>query len=99
MRTVLAAVLGWVIIASGWAITQRLPKVIRLIGLLSWCLMIVSSALALPASYGNQQQPRWPELSTTLADLAILGKPILVFSTAGMMTDVIDLYAEIASKV
>ncbi len=91
-RTVLAAVLGWVILASGWLARGQLATPLRGLGLVGWCFLIAVSIIALPPTYGDARHPQWPLISKQLADQAYLGKPILIFSTAGMLTDMVDLY-------
>lgn len=57
-----------------------------------WCVLIAVSALAVPVSFNDGKTSDWPPIIDDLSTYAYLGKPILIFSTAGMLTDMIDLY-------
>jgi len=91
-RTVLAAVLGWVVLPSGWLTPERTANPLRGLGFLGWLFLLIVSVLSLPATYGDARHPQWPSISEELADQAYLAKPVLIFSTAGMLTDMVDLY-------
>lgn len=92
-RTVLTSVLGWSIIAGAVFVRGQLPVAVRLFGGAGWVYLVVVSLLALPATYQEGRREQWREVSAELVRQAPLGKPIVIFSTAGMVTDLIDLYA------
>jgi 4-amino-4-deoxy-L-arabinose transferase-like glycosyltransferase len=91
-RTVLTAVFGWAIAASAFLVDRPLPRWLRSVGTVGWCYLFVMSSLTLPATYNTGRRDQWPQTSADLASQAQLGKPIVIFSTAGMLTDMVDLY-------
>jgi len=92
-RTVLVAVVGWTLVCGLFLIDRPVPTVIRVIGLLGWCYVFALSVISLPVTYDDGRTEDLPILANDLVALSDTGKPILVYSTAGMLTDVIDLYA------
>ena len=55
--------------------------------------MAVTSINSLPSTLEVGARSEWPQIADDLADQRALNKPILIFSTAGMLTDMIDMYA------
>lgn len=92
-RTVMTAVLGWAIVAGAVFLRGRVPWAVRVAGGLGWVYVVAISLLALPATYEEGRREQWREVSAELAAHADLGKPVVIFSTAGMLTDMVDLYA------
>lgn len=92
-RTVMTAVLGWSIVVGAVFLRGRVPRPVRALGALGWAYVVAVSLLALPATYEEGRREQWREVSAELAAQADLGKPIMIFSTAGMLTDMVDLYA------
>jgi dolichyl-phosphate-mannose-protein mannosyltransferase len=92
-RTIMAGLLGIFIIASVFLIRQSLSLAIRSFGAIGWTLMLVIAAASLPDTYEAGSRTEWPQITRDLIEQRALSKPILVFSTAGMLTDMIDMYA------
>jgi uncharacterized membrane protein len=91
-RTVMTAVIGWVILASVFLIDRPIPKVVRLFGFVSWSVVFGIFILALPPTYDDGKAEEFPALTNELLAMLPAGKPVVIFSTAGMLTDLIDLY-------
>jgi hypothetical protein len=95
-RTMLAAVPGWALLASASfarpAVGGRESRWLRRIGVAGWCAMLAVSLATLPTVYFNGSRNEFPRLAADLASQIDLGKPIVLPSTAGMLTDVMDVY-------
>jgi hypothetical protein len=67
--------------------------VVRFFGTIGWFMVLSVSLLALPLTYNDGRAEEFPDLTHELVSLSSAGKPVLMFSTAGMLTDLVDLYA------
>ncbi|HEY7036651.1 MAG TPA: glycosyltransferase family 39 protein [Thermomicrobiales bacterium] len=96
-RTMLVVVPGWALLVSaalaGPAVTRFGSPWPRRIGAVGWCFMVAVSLATLPTVYFNGSRNEFPRLAADLASQVDLGKPILVPSADGFVTDVLDVYA------
>jgi hypothetical protein len=92
-RTVMAAVFGLALIAGAVFVRTPLPVTLRVVGIVGWCFLAVASSFGLPRIYEYGSRSSWPTVADDLAGQASLGKPVLLFSYAGVVTDLIDIYA------
>jgi hypothetical protein len=95
-RTMLAAVPGWaLLVGASLAGPMRgglESRWLRRIGVAGWCVMVAVSVATLPTVYANGSRNEFPRIAADLAGQIDLGKPIVLPSTAGMLTDVMDVY-------
>ena len=92
-RTVMASLLGITILSSAFLMRQPLSPILRTIGGAGWLYLVVISLVTLPVTYEVGARSEWPVIANDLANQSTLGKPIIIYSTAGMLTDMVDLYA------
>lgn len=91
-RTVMVAIIGVAIIASAFLTSKRLVRAERAVGLAGWCMLATMFVTAIPVSFDDGRASDWPNIVDQLDAYVYLGKPIAIFSTAGMLNDMIDLY-------
>jgi hypothetical protein len=91
-RTIMASVLGISVLASAFLMRGPMHRLLRAAGGAGWLYLLVVSIITLPATFSVGTRGEWPEIARDLAAQDAMGKPILVFSTAGMLTDMLDLY-------
>ena len=96
-RTIMASVLGISILASAFLVGARLHRALRLVGSAGWVYLAAIAVITLPSTYEAGARTEWPEISNDLASQSGLGKPIIIFSTAGMLTDMVDMYRGMSS--
>lgn len=93
-RTIQMALIGWCL-AVGWLIA-RLVESRRLLAVggavAISAALITCSALTMPATLSSEGRYDWRVISRTLDEYRYLGKPVIAASTAGMLTDVLELY-------
>ena len=97
-KTLVPSVLGLCLIAG--ACLQRsgsghmLPRGVRTVGAIGWGVLMLTSVATLPATLSESGRYDWREITDLLASQSHLHKPIVLHSSAGMLTDIIDLYEE-----
>jgi 4-amino-4-deoxy-L-arabinose transferase-like glycosyltransferase len=95
-RTMLVVIPGWALLVSAAlaspAVTHLGSPWPRRICAVGWCFMVAVSLATLPTVYYNGSRNEFPRLAADLASQVHLGKPILVPSTDGFVTDVLDVY-------
>ena len=91
-RTVMASVLGLTILASAFLARGKISRAVRSAGAAGWVFFLVVSLVTLPSTYSEGARTEWPEIAHDLVAQRSANRPVLVFSTAGMLTDMLDLY-------
>jgi len=95
-RTLVPSVLGLCLIAG--ACLRRpstggpLPNAARTAGVVAWGVLMLTSLATLPATLSEAGRYDWREITDQLAGQSHLDKPIVMHSSAGMLTDLVDLY-------
>jgi mannosyltransferase len=85
-RTIIYALLGWVVLL-GAAPFVRVPPVVRATGAASAAFVLILSLVSLVAVYNGDKQ-HWRELSADSLAAASSGKPLIVYPTvAGVLLD------------
>jgi len=92
-RTIMASVLGLTILASAFLTRGQVGRLVRGAGAVGWVLILTISLTTLPSTYSAGTRTEWPNIAHDLAAQRSMNHPVLVFSTAGMLTDMLDLYA------
>jgi len=93
-RTVLTSTLGWAILASVAFVNKPVPIALRSAGIAGWLLVVIASSLGVPSVFEYGARNSWTEAAEDLRIQSHLGKPILFFSYGGIVTDLIDVYAD-----
>ena len=91
-RTIMASLMGWTIIASAGFCLRPTSVPLRALGITSWAVLLGLQTLTLPAEYEIRGRQEWPIIAHDLNALVLPVQPVLVFSTAGILTDVLDMY-------
>jgi Dolichyl-phosphate-mannose-protein mannosyltransferase len=91
-RTIMASVLGLTILASAFLARGQIGRFVRGFGAVGWAMFLTISLITLPSTYSAGTRTEWPDIAHDLAAQSSMNHPVLVFSTAGMLTDMLDLY-------